>query len=335
LIFGKTNLDEFAMGSSTENSAFGPTHNPWDLKRVPGGSSGGSSSAVAARMTPLALGSDTGGSIRQPASFTGVIGLKCTYGLVSRYGLIAFASSLDQIGPFGRTIEDIGILLEVISGRDMHDSTSKEDPQGKNYFEALNKNVSGLKAGLPKEFFGQGIHPKIRDSVLDSAKILEKLGIKVEECTLPNISNSLAAYYIIAPAEASSNLARFDGVRYGFSCPGKDIVEMYSNTRGAGFGPEVQRRILLGTFVLSAGYYDAFYLKAMKVRKLITSEFEAAFKKFDFLIAPTTPSTAFSLGEKIDDPIEMYLSDICTISANLAGIPAISVPCGFIDNLPI
>ncbi|MBF0502235.1 MAG: Asp-tRNA(Asn)/Glu-tRNA(Gln) amidotransferase subunit GatA [Candidatus Riflebacteria bacterium] len=334
LPFGKTNLDEFAMGSSTENSAYGPTRNPWDTTRVPGGSSGGSAAAVSARMVPIALGSDTGGSIRQPAALTGVIGLKCTYGLISRYGLVAYASSLDQIGPIARSVEDIALTLEAIAFNDPRDSTSLSDPRGGRYLNALDRPVTGLRAGLPAEFFGEGIDPKMRTSVLEAVKTLEKLGIKVEECSLPSLRHSLPAYYILAPAEASSNLARFDGIRYGPSADVPDIIEQYSATRGSGFGAETQRRILLGTFVLSSGYYDAYYLKAMKVRRLIRNELQKAFEKYDFLISPTTPDTAFRFGEKTADPLQMYLSDICTIGANLAGIPALSIPCGLIEGLP-
>lgn len=334
LILGKTNLDEFAMGSSTENSAFGPSRNPWDPTRVPGGSSGGSAVAVASCMAPVGLGSDTGGSIRQPAALTGILGLKCTYGLVSRYGLVAYASSLDQIGPFGRTVEDLAMMLEAIAFQDHRDSTSLADPAGRSYIDALHQPVKGMKAGLPKEFLGDGIHPEMRNRILEAVKALEGLGITVEECSLPHLRHSLETYYIIAPAEASSNLARFDGVRYGLRKDGADIAEQYSNTRGAGFGAEVQRRILLGTYVLSAGYYDAYYLKAMKVRRLIQNELSAAFKKYRFLISPTTPTPAFRIGEKSENPLEMYLSDICTIGVNLAGIPALSLPCGSIEGLP-
>ena len=335
ILLGKTNLDEFAMGSSTENSAFGPTKNPWDPTRVPGGSSGGSAAAVASRMSVLGLGSDTGGSIRQPASFTGVLGLKCTYGLVSRFGLVAFASSLDQIGPIGHSVEDLALCLEAITGHDNRDSTSLPDPKGNKYLGTLLPSLKGLRAALPREFFGEGIDPLVSNAVYEAARTLEKLGVFVEDCSLKHIPYSLPAYYIIAPAEASSNLARFDGVRYGPQKSGNDIMEMYSSTRGAGFGAEVQRRILLGTFVLSSGYYDAYYLKAMKVRKLVTNEFEEAFRKYDFLITPTTPTTAFPIGEKVNNPLEMYRQDICTIAANLAGIPALSVPCGQIHGLPI
>jgi len=334
LIIGKTNMDEFAMGSSTENSAFGPTLNPWDLERVPGGSSGGSAAAVASRVVPPAVGSDTGGSIRQPAAFTGILGLKCTYGLVSRYGLIAYASSLDQIGPMGRSVEDLAMCLEAISFREKRDSTSLDDPLGTKYLDNFKTNVKGLKIGVPKEFFNEGINPDMRESVYQVLKDLEALGAIVEEFSLRYISCSLPSYYIIAPAEASSNLARYDAIRYGLRVPGENIIQQYENTRGAGFGAEVKRRILLGTFVLSAGYYDAYYLKAMKVRRLIKNELTEAFRKYDFLVTPTTPTTAFKIGEKTQNPLEMYLSDICTIGVNLAGIPAISIPCGKIDDLP-
>lgn len=335
LIMGKTNLDEFAMGSSTENSAFGPTRNPWDETRVPGGSSGGSAVAVATRMTPLALGSDTGGSIRQPAAFTGTIGLKCTYGLISRYGLVAYASSLDQIGPLANSVEDLAFCLEAMARHDPNDSTSRADPGGQAYSPDIFRSPRGMRAGIPREFFAEGINPAVAEHVRQVVAELEKLGVTVKECSLKHLPHSLAAYYIIAPAEASSNLARFDGVRYGLQKPGKDIIDMYSNTRGAGFGAEVQRRILLGTFVLSAGYYDAYYLKAMNVRQLISGDFNQAFQDFDFLITPTTPTTAFKIGEKVNNPLEMYLTDICTISANLAGLPAISVPCGLSEGLPV
>ncbi len=334
LILGKTNMDEFAMGSSTENSAYGTVRNPWDPDRVPGGSSGGSAAAVAACMAPIALGSDTGGSIRQPAALTGILGLKCTYGLVSRFGLVAYASSLDQIGPMARNVDDLAIALEAIASFDRSDSTSHYDPQGCSYLAEMTGTVEGLKIGLPKELFGEGIDPAVRESVTNAAKVLEGLGARIRECSLPQLSNSLPAYYIIAPAEASSNLARFDGVRYGPGKPGKDIIEQYSGTRGSRFGPEVQRRILIGTFVLSSGYYDAYYLKAMQIRRLLSNQLDEAFQNFDLLLTPTTPQTAFRIGEKAHDPLAMYLSDICTIAVNLAGIPAISIPCGLVGGLP-
>ncbi|MBF0410577.1 MAG: Asp-tRNA(Asn)/Glu-tRNA(Gln) amidotransferase subunit GatA [Candidatus Riflebacteria bacterium] len=335
LIVGKTNLDEFGMGSSTENSAFFPTKNPWDTERVPGGSSGGSAAAVAAGMVPVALGSDTGGSIRQPAAFTGILGLKCTYGLISRFGLVAYASSLDQIGPLARSAEDIALILDAIAFKDAKDSTSAADPNSELYSKSIGKSISGLKAGLPREFLAEGISPAVKELVLKAAEKFEKLGVKVEETSIPSVKYSLAAYYIIATAEASSNLARFDGIRYGHRAEGKDILELYSSTRAEGFGREVARRILLGTFVLSSGYYDAYYLKAMKVRKLLNDEIVKSFNKYDFLITPTTPDTAFKFGEKTANPLEMYLTDICTIAVNLAGIPAISVPCGLINGLPV
>lgn len=335
IILGKTNLDEFAMGSSTENSAFGPTRNPWNTECVPGGSSGGSAVSVAAQIAPIALGSDTGGSIRQPAALTGILGLKCTYGLVSRNGLIAYASSLDQIGPFARCVDDLALCLQAIAGHDPLDSTSCPTAGATPFAPVPVSSLKGMKAGLPREFFGAGLNADVAKKIDEAVRALTALGVTIEECSLPQLSNALAAYYIIAPAEASSNLARFDGVRYGPREKGNDIIEMYSNTRGTAFGTEVQRRILLGTFVLSSGYYDAYYLKAMKVRRLITKEFEAAFSRYDFLISPTTPTPAFKIGEKADNPLEMYLSDIYTISANLAGIPALSVPCGQVNALPV
>lgn len=332
-IIGKTNLDEFAMGSSTENSAFGPTRNPWDLERVPGGSSGGSAASVAAGFSIWALGSDTGGSIRQPASFCGVVGLKPTYGTVSRYGLVAFASSLDQIGPITKDVTDCALLYSFISGHDPNDSTSLNVPSYK--FSPLKGEIKGVKIGLIKELMEEGVNPLVKACIDDSIKVFESLGAIVEEVSLPNIEYSVPTYYILATAEASSNLARFDGVRYGFRASGKIAEEMMSNTRGEGFGPEVKRRIMLGTYVLSAGYYEAFYLKALKFRNLIAGDFRRAFERFDVLISPTSPVPPFKLGEKISNPLEMYLSDICTIPVNLAGIPAISIPCGFVDNLPV
>ncbi len=336
IFVGKNNLDEFAMGSSTETSFFGPTRNPWDLERVPGGSSGGSAAAVAARSAIASLGSDTGGSIRQPAAFCGVVGLKPTYGRVSRYGLTAFASSLDQIGPITKTVEDAAYIMNVISGLDSKDATSAKVPVP-DFLKALNGEVKGLKAGLPKEYFTDGIDPQVKEKVLNVAKLLEKLGVGIEEVSLPNTEYAVATYYIIAPAEASSNLGRYDGVRYTFRAPRyTDLVDMYSKTREEGFGDEVKRRIMIGTYTLSAGYYDAYYLKAQKVRTLIYQGFQKAFEKVDFLITPVTPETAFKIGEKTDDPLKMYLSDVFTIAVNLAGLPAISVPCGFDDKgLPI
>ena len=335
IITGKTNLDEFAMGSSTENSAFFTTKNPWDLERVPGGSSGGSAASVGAGIVPAALGSDTGGSIRQPAAFCGVVGLKPTYGRVSRYGLVAFASSLDQIGPITRTVEDAALLMNVISGKDPKDSTSDNVPVP-DFMEYIGKDIKGLKIGLPKEFFIEELDKEIKDSVLNAAKELEKEGAELVEVSLPTTKYAIEAYYIIAPSEASSNLARYDGVRYGYRTKSySNLEEMYSKTRDEGFGAEVKRRIMLGTYSLSSGYYDAYYLKAQKVRTLIYQEFMNVFKDVDVLLTPTTPDVAFKIGEKTDDPIQMYLSDIFTVSVNMASIPAISIPCGFKDGLPI
>ncbi|MBX5477028.1 MAG: Asp-tRNA(Asn)/Glu-tRNA(Gln) amidotransferase subunit GatA [Clostridia bacterium] len=335
VIVGKTNMDEFAMGSSTENSAFFPTRNPWDTRRVPGGSSGGSAAAVAAGEAALALGSDTGGSIRQPAALCGVVGLKPTYGRVSRYGLVAFASSLDQIGPLARDVADAALALTVIAGRDPLDATSAPEPVG-DYMAALERGVRGLRIGAPREMFeAEGIDPVVRDLTVAALETLAELGAAVEECRLPTAGLGLDAYYIVAPAEASSNLARYDGVRYGLRVQGDDIVDMYERTRGRGFGPEVRRRIMLGTFALSSGYYDAYYKRAQQVRAKIRAEFEQAFQRYDLLASPTSPTVAFALGEKTDDPLAMYASDICTVTANLAGIPAISVPCGFEQGLPV
>jgi len=336
LFAGKNNLDEFAMGSSTETSYFGPTRNPWDLERVPGGSSGGSAAAVSARSAIASLGSDTGGSIRQPASFCGVVGLKPTYGRVSRYGLTAFASSLDQIGPITKNVEDAAYLLNVISGQDSKDATSAKVPVP-NFLDALNGEVKGLKAGLPKEYFVEGVDPEVKEAVLNAVKKLEALGVEVVEVSLPNTRYAVETYYIIAPAEASSNLGRFDGVRYTYRAENyKDLIDMYKKTRAEGFGDEVKRRIMIGTYTLSAGYYDAYYLKAQKVRTLIYQGFQKAFEEVDFLVTPVAPETAFKIGEKTDDPIKMYLSDVFTIAVNLSGLPAISVPCGFDSkNLPV
>ncbi len=335
LLVGKANMDEFAMGSSTEYSAFFKTKNPWDLERVPGGSSGGSAVAVAVRSAPLSLGSDTGGSIRQPASFCGVIGLKPTYGRVSRYGLVAFASSLDQIGPFANRTEDIALIMEVISGYDPRDSTSakKEVPS---FTEEMKKGIKGLRVGVVKEFMQGGLEEGVKTALENFLKELEKEGCIIEEVSLPHSEYAIACYYIIAPSEASSNLARYDGVRYGYRTGDyADLFELYSKTRDEGFGPEVKRRILIGTFALSAGYYDAYYLKAMKVRRLIAQDFEKAFEKVDVIATPTTPTTAFRFGEKTTDPIAMYLSDIFTVSVNLAGLPGISIPIGFSNGLPV
>jgi len=336
----KTNMDEFAFGSSTENSCFGPTRNPWGLECVPGGSSGGSAAAVAADEAIMALGSDTGGSIRQPASFCGVVGLKPTYGRVSRYGLIAFASSLDQIGPLTKDTRDSALLMNVISGYDPKDSTSvnKEVPD---YTKALTNDIKGLKIGIPKEYFIEGIDPEVKAIVVDAVEKLKSLGASCQEVSLPHTEYAVPVYYIVATAEASSNLARFDGVQYGYRAEGvkeklQSLINMYNNTRGKGFGEEAKRRIILGTFALSHGYYDAYYLKALKVRTLIKQDFDKVFSQFDCIVAPTAPTVAFRIGEKINDPLKMYLSDIYTISANLAGIPAISVPCGFAKNgLPV
>jgi len=335
IIIGKTNLDEFAMGSSTENSAFGPTRNPLDLDRVPGGSSGGSAAAVAAGFAPLALGSDTGGSIRQPASLCGVVGVKPTYGVVSRFGLVAFASSLDQIGPFSRSVRDSALLLEVIGGHDPADSTSI--PTGPpSILDTIDSGVEGLRIGVVAELMAEGIAPDVRARVEQAAAALEQAGAEVGEASVPATVHGLSAYYLIAPAEASSNLARYDGVRYGRRVEGETTGEMMEATRTAGFGDEVKRRIMLGTYVLSAGYYDAYYGKALKVRTLIVRDFEAAYERFDLLLSPTSPTTAFELGEKTADPMAMYLNDLCTIPSNLAGAPAMSVPFGVGDDgLPV
>jgi len=335
LIVGKTNMDEFAMGSSTEYSAFFPTKNPWDTERVPGGSSGGSAASVAALQVPVSLGSDTGGSIRQPASFCGVIGLKPTYGRVSRYGLVAFASSLDQIGPFGRKTEDTALLLEVISGYDSRDSTSA-NVEVPNYLEEMKKDVKGLKIGVPKEFFEFPIQEEVKSTFENFLKFFESQGFSLVEISLPYVKYSIPVYYIVAPSEASSNLARYDGIRYGYRTKDyTDLYSLYAQTRDEGFGQEVKRRIMLGTFALSTGYYDAYYLKAMKVRSLIKRDFERAFQVVDVIASPTTPTVAFKFGEKTQNPIEMYLSDIFTVSINLAGLPAISIPIGMSGGLPI
>jgi len=334
-IVGKTNLDEFAMGSSTENSGIKVTRNPRDPNRVPGGSSGGSAAATAANETIMSLGSDTGGSIRQPASFCGVVGLKPTYGRVSRYGLIAFASTLDQIGPITKDVRDAAILLNAISGYDPLDSTSVER-KVPDYTKALTKNIKGLKIGLIKELMGKGVEDGVKKAVKKAVKKLEEMGAKVEEVSLPTFEYSVPTYYLIAPAEASSNLERYDAVKYGLrSKDSPDLISMYKNSRREGFGPEVKRRIMIGTYALSAGYYDAYYLKAQQVRTLIARDFEKAFGKFDVLVSPTTPSVAFKIGERTDDPLSMYLSDISTIPVNLAGLPAISVPCGTSEKLPV
>ncbi|CAB1129245.1 glutamyl-tRNA(Gln) amidotransferase (subunit A) [Candidatus Hydrogenisulfobacillus filiaventi] len=334
VIVGKTNLDEFAMGSSTEHSAFKRTRNPWDLERVPGGSSGGSAATVAAGAVAGALGSDTGGSIRQPASYCGVVGLKPTYGRVSRYGLIAFASSLDQIGPITRSVADALALFRVIAGHDRRDSTSLDEPVPE-WPGVLTAGVEGLSLGLPREYVGPGIQPGVRARMEEAVRRLEAAGARVREVSLPHTEYAIATYYLIAPAEASSNLARFDGVRYGLRREADDLVSTYAETRAAGFGPEVQRRIMLGTHVLSAGYYDAYYLKAQKVRTLIRQDFEAAFREVDALITPTAPEVAFPHGARTADPLAMYLSDVFTVTANLAGLPALSVPVGRDGGLPV
>jgi aspartyl-tRNA(Asn)/glutamyl-tRNA(Gln) amidotransferase subunit A len=336
VIFGRLNMDEFAMGSSTENSAFFTTLNPWDPTRIPGGSSGGSAAAVAADEAIATLGSDTGGSIRQPAALCGVVGLKPTYGRVSRYGLVAFASSLDQIGPFTKDVRDCATLLGIMSGLDARDSTSVPKPVP-DYAAALKGDIQGLKLGLPREYMISGLGPEVKQAVDAAVQQLQKLGAEVMEISLPHTDYAAATYYIIAPAEASANLARFDGVRYGLRLDGADPVELYSKTRGAGFGAEVKRRIILGTYVLSSGYYDAYYLRAQKVRTLIRQDFLKAFEKVDAIVTPTTPTAAFKAGEKSDDPLQMYLSDIFTVAANVAGICGISIPCGFTRSpkLPI
>ena len=335
ILLGKGNLDEFAMGSSTENSSFKITKNPWDITRVPGGSSGGPAASVAASEVLFSIGSDTGGSIRQPASFCGVVGMKPTYGLVSRFGLIAFASSLDQIGPITNNVKDSAIVLSAMAGYDSRDSTSlKVDIP--DYSKGLKADLKGFNIGVPKEYFTLGIDPKIENNIREAIKTLEELGANIEEVTLPHTEYALSVYYIIAPSEASANLSRYDGVKYGYSdSKSESMWDALEATRESGFGPEVKRRIFLGTYALSSGYYDAYYVKAQKVRTLIRQDFENAFKKFDVLVMPTCPTTAFNVGDKIDDPIQMYLNDIFTIPANIAGIPGISVPSGLIDGLPV
>lgn len=335
VIVGKTNLDEFAMGSSTENSGYQVTANPWDLERVPGGSSGGSAAAVAAEECVVALGSDTGGSIRQPASLCGVVGLKPTYGLVSRFGLVAYASSLDQIGPFGRTVEDAAILLQAIAGYDAKDSTSLNVPIP-DYCQSLKTDLKGVKVGVITETFGEGLEGEVAETVQTAIATLKSLGATVQEISCPRFRYGLPVYYIIAPSEASANLARYDAVKYGIREKANNLLEMYTQTRANGFGTEVKRRIMLGTYALSAGYYDAYYLKAQKVRTLIKEDFDHAFAQVDVLVCPTSPTTAFKAGEKTADPLSMYLSDLMTIPVNLAGLPSISIPCGFdSQNLPI
>ncbi len=331
----KTNLDEFAMGSSTERSCFGPTLNPWDPARVPGGSSGGSAAMVAAGTVPFALGSDTGGSVRQPAAFCGIVGLKPTYGRVSRHGLVAYASSLDQGGPLARTAEDCALMLGAIAGFDPKDSTCVDAPVD-DYLATLNQPLAGLRIGLPKEYFGAGLDSRIADAVLAVVEQLKKLGATVKDISLPNLQHAIPAYYVIAPAEASSNLSRFDGVRFGYRCENPvNLEDLYKRSRGEGFGAEVKRRIMVGTYALSAGYYDAYYLKAQKIRRLIKNDFVGAFGEVDVILGPTTPNLAWKLGEKNADPVSAYLEDIYTITANLAGIPGLSMPAGFVDGLPV
>lgn len=335
-IIGKTNMDEFAMGSSTETSYFHITRNPRDVERVPGGSSGGAAASVASKEAVIAIGSDTGGSIRQPAAFCGVVGLKPTYGSVSRYGLVAFASSLDQIGPIARGVEDVAMMQDVISSYDLMDATSCDMSYG-NLYKNLRTNIEGLRIGVPSEYFGDGIDDEIKINVMNSIKVLEKAGADIIDISLPSTKYAINTYYIVASAEASSNLSRFDGVRYGFRAPEyKDLNDMYVKTRSQGFGDEVKRRIMLGTFVLSSGFYDAYYKKAKKTQKLIISEFNDAFQKCDVIATPTTPTTAFKIGENINDPIKMYYNDVCTVPINIAGLPAVSMPCAYSsENLPI
>lgn len=331
---GKTNMDEFAMGSSTEWSAFHTTHNPWDLDRVPGGSSGGSAAAVAAGEALLSLGSDTGGSIRQPAALCGVVGMKPTYGRVSRYGLVAFASSLDQIGPFSTDVDGCALLLQAIAGYDPHDSTSVDLPVP-DYRSALTGDLRGVRLGVPRDYFVEGMEPAVEQRVRAAIAHLGEMGATLVDVSLPHTRHALATYYIIAPAEASANLARYDGIRFGHAADGDTMWDAYSRTRAEGFGPEVKRRIMLGTYALSSGYYDAYYAKAQKVRTLIKADFDAAFAHCDALVAPVSPTVAFPLGARTDDPVQMYLSDACTIPVNMAGLPGISVPCGFADGLPV
>jgi aspartyl-tRNA(Asn)/glutamyl-tRNA(Gln) amidotransferase subunit A len=335
VLVGKTNLDEFAMGSSTENSGFHTTSNPWDLERIPGGSSGGSAAAVAADECIAALGSDTGGSIRQPAALCGVVGLKPTYGRVSRYGLAAFASSLDQIGPITKDVKDAAILMNIISGKDPMDSTSASVPTP-DFTASIGRDIKGLRIGIPKEYFIDGIDPEVNAAVQAAIRQYEALGALPVAVSLPHSGYAIATYYVLATSEASSNLARYDGVKYGFRAEGKDLIDMYMQTRAKGFGAEVKRRIMLGTYTLSSGYYDAYYKKAQQVRTLLKRDFDEAFKTVDLILTPTTPTAAFKKGEKTDDPLQMYLADIFTISVNLAGVPAISIPCGYTsNNLPI
>ncbi|NQV90021.1 Asp-tRNA(Asn)/Glu-tRNA(Gln) amidotransferase subunit GatA [Candidatus Uhrbacteria bacterium] len=334
VLIGGTNMDDAAMGSSTETSHHGPTMNPWDKTKVPGGSSGGSAAAVAAGFVPGALGSDTGGSIRQPAALCGIVGLKPTYGRVSRYGLIALASSLDQIGPITHTVEDSAIMLQAIEGYDPKDSTSAT-LTNTTVPSLIEKDVTGMTLGIPKEYFGSGMDPRVRDVVMEAVQELERAGAKIKEISLPHAEYALATYYIIQPAEASSNLGRLDGLRYGYHSGGENLQETYERTRGEGFGTEVKRRIMLGSYTLSAGYYDAYYRKALKVRTLIKQDFDEAFKDVDAILSPTSPTVAWNIGEKFNDPLAMYLADIYTVTANLATIPGMSVPCGFVDGLPV
>ncbi len=335
VMLGKTNMDEFAMGSSNETSFYGPVRNPWDTDRVPGGSSGGSAAAVAARLVPGATGTDTGGSIRQPAALCSITGIKPTYGRVSRYGMIAFASSLDQAGAFARTAEDCALMLGSMAGFDERDSTSVDVPVP-DYSATLNQDIKGLKIGLPKEYFAEGLDPAVEKVVRDALQSLVDLGAELIDISLPNSALSVPVYYVVAPAECSSNLSRMDGVRYGYRCEDpKDLDDLYTRSRGEGFGDEVKRRIMIGAYALSAGYYDAYYIKAQQLRRLIADDFKKAYEKVDVIMAPTAPTTAFKLGEKSDDPVSMYLSDIDTIAVNLAGIPAMSVPAGFVDGLPV
>jgi aspartyl-tRNA(Asn)/glutamyl-tRNA(Gln) amidotransferase subunit A len=332
---GKTNMDEFAMGSSNETSFYGPVHNPWDLARVPGGSSGGSAAAVAARLAPAATGTDTGGSIRQPAALCGLTGLKPTYGRVSRYGMVAFASSLDQGGPIARSAEDAAWLLTAMAGFDPRDSTSLERPLD-DYVAELGASLEGLRIGLPREYFGSGLDPKVRQVVEDAVRVCEGMGARVQEVSLPNSPLAIPVYYVVAPAECSANLSRYDGVRFGYRCAApRNLEDLYKRSRSEGFGAEVKRRIMIGTYALSAGYYDAYYLKAQQVRRLIAEDFRQAFEAVDVLMGPTSPTTAFRLGEKTDDPVTMYLSDIYTIAVNLAGLPAVAMPVGFVQGLPV
>ncbi|MFK8397487.1 Asp-tRNA(Asn)/Glu-tRNA(Gln) amidotransferase subunit GatA [Pseudomonas sp. BGr12] len=332
---GKLNMDEFAMGSANESSHYGPVKNPWDTSRVPGGSSGGSAAAVAARLIPAATGTDTGGSIRQPAALTNLTGIKPTYGRVSRWGMIAYASSLDQGGPLARTAEDCALMLGAMAGFDPKDSTCVDQPVD-DYLAALAKPLTGLRIGLPKEYFGAGLDSRIADAVMKVVEQLKQLGAVVKEISLPNMQHAIPAYYVIAPAEASSNLSRFDGVRYGYRCEDpKDLQDLYKRSRAEGFGAEVKNRIMVGTYALSAGYYDAYYLKAQKIRRLIKNDFTSAFAEVDVILGPTTPNPAWKLGEKNNDPVAQYLEDIYTITANLAGIPGLSMPAGFVDGLPV